>query len=103
MDEQLKVRESEREREGAGEGDGEGDGEREREREGEWWGPGFDTRFLAGGEEIMAKVAVVCKSIPMYANTCVSSRGVWEFLDLLRLVLTQSGTNVDYTIAITDS
>ena len=99
MDEQLKVRESEREREGAGEGEGDGEGDGERERDGEWWGPGFDTRFLAEGEELMAKVAVVCKSTPMHANICVSSRGVWEFIDVLRLVLTQSGTNVDYTIA----
>ena len=48
----------------------------------------------------MVKAVVASVSTPMYTLACVPSRGVWGFLDLLRLLLTQSGTKFHYSIAI---
>ena len=50
------------------------------------------------GEEVMVEVVVVWVSMPTHVNESVTSRGVWGFLDLLRLVLTQSGRKFHYSI-----
>ena len=54
-------------------------------------------------KNFVEKLVDCLQSPPTHALACAAISGGWGFLDLLRLLLTQSGTKFHYSIAITDS